>query len=343
MTERQRQEMAYGKIWTLIKDGTAVREPMDWSPSEPTQVLIAGDFFRPGVLGLDGDFIAWAWDVMAQFQDQCTFQVLTEHPGAMLTWLNHRGPSEPLPNVWLGAFCASQREADVRLPALLKCPAARRYVQIRGPVDDLQCYLYPENRCHCPGDECHCGLWDQFWPALDWVIVDLAGCGPMDQGWIYFLKDQCRQAGVTFQLDGYVYPSDDCPLCGGTGQADSGAPAPWGGWHSVRCQCTYGAVVDRAKKKRLARGVRNWHNLHILNSPGHDDIIIMPDGEWWLQRDPRGWSLYRVSDDWDWRQQRHPEIYDIDAMVDLLAAIWRVGEQKLSERTRSARIDENEG
>ena len=69
----------------------------------------------------------------------------------------------------------------------------------------------------------------------------------------------------------------------------------------------------------------------------------MPDGHWWIQRDTRGWSLYRVSDHWDWRQQRHPEIYDIDAMVDLLAAIWRVGEQELSERTQSARIDENEG
>jgi len=28
-----------------------------------------------------------------------------------------------------------------------------------------------------------------------------------------------------------------CEICGGTGEADSGAPKPYGGWYTVPCEC----------------------------------------------------------------------------------------------------------
>lgn len=30
----------------------------------------------------------------------------------------------------------------------------------------------------------------------------------------------------------------NCEVCGGTGEADSGAPKPDGGWYTVPCECT---------------------------------------------------------------------------------------------------------
>src|SRR5690606_37978493 len=40
---------------------------------------------------------------------------------------NHGGPW-PLPNVWLCVSCEDQQRADERIPELLQCPAAVRFV-----------------------------------------------------------------------------------------------------------------------------------------------------------------------------------------------------------------------
>lgn len=53
-----------------------------------------------------------------------------DYPDATMTW--------PLPNVWLGTSVEDQATADERIPHLLRCPAALRFVSVEpllGPVD----------------------------------------------------------------------------------------------------------------------------------------------------------------------------------------------------------------
>lgn len=104
----------------------------------------------------------------------------------------------PLPNVWLGTSVEDQEAADARLPELLACPAAGRFVSaepLLGAVD-LEEHLgsdeYPPgyfpdlpNGIHCPG--------------VDWVIVG-GESGPGSRvcnvAWIRSVVEQCTGAGV---------------------------------------------------------------------------------------------------------------------------------------------------
>jgi protein gp37 len=88
-----------------------------------------------------------------------TFQVLTKRPERMAKYLEFAGrkglvsnaawrmqpPADedprfrwPLPNVWLGTSCENQATADERIPHLLKCPAAIRFLScepLLGPIN----------------------------------------------------------------------------------------------------------------------------------------------------------------------------------------------------------------
>ena len=118
-------------------------------------------------------------------------------PGRPLRW--------PLPNVWLGVSCEDQPRADERIPLLLKCPAAVRWVSaepLLGPVD-LSNYL-------------DCGYESggpQGWidlPSVDWVV----GGGesghdarPCALEWLVGLARQCKAAATSYfnkQLGAHV-------------------------------------------------------------------------------------------------------------------------------------------
>lgn len=57
-------------------------------------------------------------------------------------------PRWPLPNVWLGVTCEDQQRANERIPLLLKCPAAIRFVSAEPLLShiDLRRYLNEERR-----------------------------------------------------------------------------------------------------------------------------------------------------------------------------------------------------
>lgn len=87
-------------------------------------------------------------------------------------------PQWPIPNIWLGTSMENQQAADERIPHLLKCPAAVRFLSCEpliGPLDNL------------PLD------------GIDWVIVG-GETGPgarvCETGWIRSIVAQCRAAGV---------------------------------------------------------------------------------------------------------------------------------------------------
>lgn len=118
-------------------------------------------------------------------------------------WLSGKAPA----NVWLGTTVEDQERADQRIPALLRVPAAVRFLScepLLGPVllDNGQnswmtcAGSEPEEEC-CESMAC----FGHHFHGLDWVI-----CGgesgryarPMHPDWARSLRDQCAAAGVPF-------------------------------------------------------------------------------------------------------------------------------------------------
>lgn len=142
-----------------------LEDPMRWEKPRMVFVNSMSDLFGEGV---PFEFIAAVFGVMAACP-QHTFQILTKRAERMqdfFEWLKARagGPERarwfcrhallpfgvplappkyesalkwPLPNMWLGASAENQECADKRIPALLKTPAAVRFLSLEpllGPI-----------------------------------------------------------------------------------------------------------------------------------------------------------------------------------------------------------------
>jgi protein gp37 len=121
----------------------------------------------------------------------------------------------PLPNVWLGVSVESQKWADVRIPLLLRTPAAVRFLScepLLGAVDLLE-WLHDSN-CIDRDRPVFCICSEPREAHIDWVIVggeSGPGARPMDLAWARTLVRQCRSAGVApfvKQLGAHPYNSD---------------------------------------------------------------------------------------------------------------------------------------
>lgn len=208
------------------------------------------------------EFIDTVFAVMA-LCPQHTFQILTKRPERMAEYLSFVDPGGfrevvwanalrhlrdpepfrsttsavpwPLPNVWLGTSVEDQATADERIPHLLRCPAAVRFLScepLLGPVDLSRwlCGANPEGRplgycvlCGSPkgfpeSHESHDNAWPSclnpeciaaheakasvsFKRSLHWVIVggeSGPGARPMHPNWARSLRDQCVAAQVPF-------------------------------------------------------------------------------------------------------------------------------------------------
>lgn len=109
----------------------------------------------------------------------------------------------PLPNVWLGVTVEDQKWADIRIPALLRTPAAVRFLScepLLGPVS-LHRYLpngYGEGALHNPT---HSPLPQHALPTLDWVITGGESgpkARPTNPEWVRTLRDQCTASGIAY-------------------------------------------------------------------------------------------------------------------------------------------------
>ncbi|MGE4136430.1 MAG: DUF5131 family protein, partial [Pirellulales bacterium] len=165
---------------------------------------------------------------------QHTFQVLTKRPERMAqyvaNWAHERpivahrvaracgqmGLSQgeaaeayarlrqgPLPNAWLGTSVEDQPRADERIPHLLCCPAAVRFLScepLLGPIDFDTMTTDPPNSGFALTDGL--GRLDGEGPsAIHWVIAGGEsghGARPMHPDWARSLRDQCAAAGVPF-------------------------------------------------------------------------------------------------------------------------------------------------
>lgn len=102
----------------------------------------------------------------------------------------------PLPNVWLGTSVEDQEAADERIPHLLKCPAAVRFLScepLLGPVD-LTAY-FGGTYVGLPGDNVH----PNYNFGIEWVIAggeSGLGARPCDVAWVRSIVEQCKAASV---------------------------------------------------------------------------------------------------------------------------------------------------
>ena len=207
-------------------------EPLSWRKPQRVFVNSMSDLFHEE---LSFEQIAAVFGVMAA-APRHTFQVLTKRPERALEWfrwvesfgdrlentaplgvlLHHaqkhcdhaalRRASEvfaqpwPPPNVHLGVSVEDQATADKRIPLLLRCPAAVRFVScepLLGPVELTRWLPQPGQRLQYPSPQ------DLAAPSLDWVICggeSGPGARPFDFAWARSIREQCRAAGVAFFL-----------------------------------------------------------------------------------------------------------------------------------------------
>lgn len=196
-------------------------DPIRWRRPRRVFVNSMSDLFHES---LSDEDIAAVFGVMAACP-QHTFQVLTKRAKRMrewVTWISQNDETTlalrarnvdaerlggarlsdgqrlmfpwPLPNLWLGVSVEDQRRADERIPDLLACPAAVRWVSYEpalGPVD-----------------------FDAALRRVDWIVVggeSGPGARPFDPLWARSTILQCREAGVPI----FVKQMGARPIVGG--------------------------------------------------------------------------------------------------------------------------------
>lgn len=191
---------------------------------------------------LFGEWVPFEWIdqifAIAALSPQHTFQILTKRPERMAEYLNDPEVDErifgaamfdlkkgrpshtlPLPNVWLGTSCENQAAADERIPHLLRCPAAVRWLSCEpliGPIDltgsDRSQFAptpgqpFYEHVGYGPTRDCDgefTGGEEPYFEienaGIHWVVVggeSGAGHRPMEVCWLTSIADQCKAAGV---------------------------------------------------------------------------------------------------------------------------------------------------
>ena len=193
-----------GSFAAVVLHDDRLSLPLRWRKPRRVFVNSMSDLFHDDV---PDDFIAQVFDVMRR-APQHTFQVLTKRPGRMASLLQRWSPVTgtppwvftgpwPLPNVWLGTSVEDQKWADVRIPQLLRTPAAVRWLSMEpllGPVSLRWGSWHPLGRTRVTN---HLdGLRD-----LDWIVVggeSGPGARPMHPDWARTIRDECAEAGVPF-------------------------------------------------------------------------------------------------------------------------------------------------
>ena len=155
-----------------------MNEPLHWK--KPCRVFVnsMSDLFHDDVSDED---IARIFGVMGDCP-QHVFQVLTKRPARMCQYLTERekwSTRGTLPNVWLGVSCEDQASAEERIPLLLQCPAAVRWVSL----EPLLGRIIPS------GD---------WFPGISWCVIGGetgAGYRKMDLDDFYETENQFSESG----------------------------------------------------------------------------------------------------------------------------------------------------
>ena len=182
-------------------------DPCNWRKGRRIFVCSMSDLFHPAVTDHWIDLVFATMAICPQH----TFLVLTKRPERMAEYLagldtaeGHQravsGPlgtnhafhgavmrfrnGQPFPNIHLGTSIETQRDAERRLPHLLRCPAAVRFLSVEPLLEPISLFA--------------AGM--SYDAAPDQVIIggeSGANARPCDLNWIRHLRDQCRTAGAS--------------------------------------------------------------------------------------------------------------------------------------------------
>jgi len=205
---------------------TALPRPFKWKKPRRVFVNSMSDLFHPNI---PFDYIDRVFITMASCP-QHTFQILTKRPERMAEYLNsgrtmHQIWKEhyqcwPLSNVWLGTSVENQAVADERIPHLLNCPAAVRFLSCEPLLAELDLRLFEgailEHKVKTLAATGKADI------GIHWVIAGGESghkAAPLHPDWVRGLRDQCQSAGVPFLFKqwgewapvDYLLPSEDRP------------------------------------------------------------------------------------------------------------------------------------
>lgn len=134
--------------------------------------------------------------------------LLTKRPENVMKMVPERWQKQFPKNVWIGTSCEDQKATDERIPHLLKCPAAVRFLScepLLGPLnlDCLLCYNCGGNGTvgfgDCTDRVTTCPECDGRETNIEWVIIggeSGPGARSMSLGWALDLIEQCKTAVV---------------------------------------------------------------------------------------------------------------------------------------------------
>jgi protein gp37 len=171
-----------------------LEQPLRWKKPRMVFVNSMSDLFHEDV---PFEFIRQVFDVMGKAENHI-FQILTKRPNRMKEFYDwdrdffnalppdkfEKIKDESLPNVWLGVSVEDQKTADERIPILLDCPSAIRWVSVEPMLSSIDL-----------------SKWLGEPTSLDWVIVggeSGPNARPMNSYWARLVRDQCQSVGVPF-------------------------------------------------------------------------------------------------------------------------------------------------
>jgi protein gp37 len=216
----------FDRIWNPAKDTQA---PLKWRKSYTVRVNLTGDE--------TDDQLDRIFAVMA-LTPKHAYQVVVASVDRFNEWFNYArkfdntdeeicdlnlkvngdwstpvkmSEGETIPNVMIGAHIRTQAEADARIPALLKCPAAKWFAVVE-PTEAIS-LLYPKSvfpngpQYCCSGEGCACRGQPYDYPLIYGLsFIELRGptgpnARPMHPQWARQIRDECAKASVEIRMN----------------------------------------------------------------------------------------------------------------------------------------------
>jgi len=205
---------SWAKLYKFVDFDKEIRRSSDYvfraplnkkkyKPGDRVFICSLSDFFHEDI---PDELWSDAWEIINARKD-ITWIFLTKRPENIEVFGDWPIDEDPPSNLWLGVTAENQEQADKRIPALLKIPAAVHFVScepLLGPVD-----LLSFKKCHACGeigkDGLICPNCEKVSTAdntlLDWVIAggeSGAYARHLDPDWVRSMRDQCAEADVSF-------------------------------------------------------------------------------------------------------------------------------------------------
>lgn len=183
----------------IFLDEQTLKQPLHWKKPRLVFPCSMTDLF--GEFHTDGQ-IEKVFNVMYRAKAH-TFIVLTKRAERMYDFVSKSAflSNAPLDNVWFLVSVEDQKNADERIPWLLKTPAAVRgvsYEPALGPVDF--CGLKGGTFDGLSGRDFEQIFGDDMTPSLDWLIIGGESgprARPFDVQWARDVIKQCKAAGTS--------------------------------------------------------------------------------------------------------------------------------------------------